>query len=455
MRHILAGAALAVLLLIALALALAWAPDRPVDDLKARWATPPSVFVPLQGMSVHLRDEGVAGDELPIVLLHGTSASLHTWDGWVDALAPTRRVIRVDLPGFGLTGPFPHDDYHVTRYVAFVLELLDSLEIPERDRRRQLVRRAARVGARRHRAGARRCAGPHRRGRLPDGAGVHPDRLPHRPYPFPAARGRPPAAAAHGRGERARRVRRPGAGDRRTCGPLLRAGAARGQPPRPRAAPRAGRQPRSARGAHRHPHAADPRPLGRQGPAHSAWHGGPLRAGHRRQPAGDLRGAGARAARGRPPRHRGGRPGLSRRVAGSDEFRARDDGHRRRRGHFPARAPGPPRLDLSRPRVLRGGEGSRVPHRLAARLSQQRRAECGRLPHAGFARRAARHRARGRRPAAQLLQCVPAPRGAPAGRRAGSLRQAYRLPVSPLDLCARWRPRRRAAPRRLPGPGDA
>jgi pimeloyl-ACP methyl ester carboxylesterase len=129
MRHILAGTALAVLLLIALVLALAWAPDRPVDDLKARWATPPSVFVPLQGMSVHLRDEGVAGDELPILLLHGTSASLHTWDGWVDALAPTRRVIRVDLPGFGLTGPFPHDDYHVTRYVAFVLELLDSLEI--------------------------------------------------------------------------------------------------------------------------------------------------------------------------------------------------------------------------------------------------------------------------------------------------------------------------------------
>jgi len=130
MRNILAGAALAVLLLLALVVGLAWAPDRPVDDLKARWATPPSVFVPLQGMNVHLRDEGVAGDDPPILLLHGTSASLHTWDGWVHALAPTRRVIRVDLPGFGLTGPFPHDDYHVTRYVAFVIELLDSLEVP-------------------------------------------------------------------------------------------------------------------------------------------------------------------------------------------------------------------------------------------------------------------------------------------------------------------------------------
>jgi pimeloyl-ACP methyl ester carboxylesterase len=130
MRTLLTGAALAAILLIVLVLGLAWAPDRPLDDLKERWAAPPSVFEPLQGMSVHLRDEGTAGDGLPILLLHGTSASLHTWDGWVEALAPTRRVIRVDLPGFGLTGPFPHDDYHVTRYVDFVIALLDRLEIP-------------------------------------------------------------------------------------------------------------------------------------------------------------------------------------------------------------------------------------------------------------------------------------------------------------------------------------
>lgn len=130
MRKFLAGIALAALLLVLLALAAAWAPDRPLAELKARWAKPPSVFVPLQGMSVHLRDEGVADDPLPILLLHGTSASLHAWDGWVDDLAGDRRVIRVDLPGFGLTGPFPHDSYHVTEYVTFVIALLDHLEIP-------------------------------------------------------------------------------------------------------------------------------------------------------------------------------------------------------------------------------------------------------------------------------------------------------------------------------------
>ena len=130
MRKLLTGAILAATLLIVFIIAVAWAPDRPVDALKARWAPPPSVFVPLQGMAVHLRDEGAADDPLPILLLHGTSASLHTWDGWVEALAPARRVIRVDLPAFGLTGPFPHDDYDVSLYVDFVIALLDSLDIP-------------------------------------------------------------------------------------------------------------------------------------------------------------------------------------------------------------------------------------------------------------------------------------------------------------------------------------
>jgi len=130
-RVVLAGLVLALLFLFALAIGLAWAPDRPLNDLKARWAPPPSRFVELQGIQVHLRDEGAPGRGPPIVLLHGTSASLHTWQGWADALTPHYRVIRVDLPGFGLTGPFPHDDYHVERYVEFVVELLDHLSIPE------------------------------------------------------------------------------------------------------------------------------------------------------------------------------------------------------------------------------------------------------------------------------------------------------------------------------------
>lgn len=123
------GLCLAMLLLVAVGVAMSWAPDRPVESLKARWAPEPSRFIALQGMQVHLRDEGPRDDPEPIVLLHGTSASLHTWDGWVDALKGQRRVIRVDLPGFGLTGPTPDHDYHLTRYTAFMGALFDELKL--------------------------------------------------------------------------------------------------------------------------------------------------------------------------------------------------------------------------------------------------------------------------------------------------------------------------------------
>jgi pimeloyl-ACP methyl ester carboxylesterase len=82
-------------------------------------------------MQVHVRDEGPRDDPIPIVLIHGTSASLHTWDGWVAALSPHRRVIRMDLPGFGLTGPAPDADYSMARYTGFMRDLLDLLKLNE------------------------------------------------------------------------------------------------------------------------------------------------------------------------------------------------------------------------------------------------------------------------------------------------------------------------------------
>ena len=122
---------LAFLAALVAALAWTWAPDRGVDTLKARWAPQPSHFVTLQDMQVHVRDEGPRDDPIPIVLIHGTSASLHTWDGWVAALSPHRRVIRMDLPGFGLTGPAPDADYSMARYTCFMLDLLDLLKLDQ------------------------------------------------------------------------------------------------------------------------------------------------------------------------------------------------------------------------------------------------------------------------------------------------------------------------------------
>ncbi len=120
-------------MLVALAglIHMSWAPDLPLAQLKARWAPEPSQFIELDGMSVHYRDQGPRTDAVPILLLHGTSASLHTWEGWADALKGERRVISVDLPGFGLTGPFPDGDYHIEHYVSFVTALLDKLGVQQ------------------------------------------------------------------------------------------------------------------------------------------------------------------------------------------------------------------------------------------------------------------------------------------------------------------------------------
>ncbi len=129
LARILAGLLLAILGLITLLVVAFWAPDRPLSELKARWAQPPSMFVEIAGMQVHLRDEGPRDDPSPIVLLHGTSASLHTWDGWTRALVGERRVIRLDLPGFGLTGPAPDENYTIANYVRFMTAALDRLGV--------------------------------------------------------------------------------------------------------------------------------------------------------------------------------------------------------------------------------------------------------------------------------------------------------------------------------------
>lgn len=122
-----------LLMASALALALARAPDRSVQSLVARWAPPPSQFIDLHGQLVHLRDEGPRDDPMPLVLVHGTSASLHTWEGWSAALRAQRRVITFDLPGFGLTGPFSGRyaswGYSGDELARFVLELLDELKL--------------------------------------------------------------------------------------------------------------------------------------------------------------------------------------------------------------------------------------------------------------------------------------------------------------------------------------
>lgn len=106
-----------------------WRSDIPIEVLKEKYADSSSRFVEVQGMQVHFRDEAEVPDSLPIVMLHGTGASLHTWDGWTKILKQKRRVIRLDLPAYGLTGANPSGDYSTQAYVSFLHAFLEKIGV--------------------------------------------------------------------------------------------------------------------------------------------------------------------------------------------------------------------------------------------------------------------------------------------------------------------------------------
>jgi pimeloyl-ACP methyl ester carboxylesterase len=117
-------AAIIVLLLILLLSMIR--PDIPVDHLKEHYADETSQFIPIDGMEVHLKDEG---DGPVLLLLHGMFASLHTWDLWTETLQHEYRIVRVDLPGFGLTGPNPRGDYSLQASMYLLESIRNELAI--------------------------------------------------------------------------------------------------------------------------------------------------------------------------------------------------------------------------------------------------------------------------------------------------------------------------------------
>ncbi|MHA8106980.1 alpha/beta fold hydrolase [Aquirufa sp. 5-AUSEE-100C1] len=103
--------------------------DRPLEELIPLYANKDSKFMPILGMKVHYRDEGIQSDSTPLILLHGMSSSLNTWDSVVIGLKDKKRVISLDLPGFGLTGPSPENAYNFDYYSKFIDSFTTRLKI--------------------------------------------------------------------------------------------------------------------------------------------------------------------------------------------------------------------------------------------------------------------------------------------------------------------------------------
>ncbi|MEM8695378.1 MAG: alpha/beta hydrolase [Pseudomonadota bacterium] len=121
--------ALILILLIGGVIAWFWTPDRDADELRALYANDASQFIELDnGLTVHVRDEGPR-DAPAILLVHGSSASLHTWEPWVASLSNEYRVVTYDQPGHGLTGPHPDGDYSTESFVGALAGVADALDL--------------------------------------------------------------------------------------------------------------------------------------------------------------------------------------------------------------------------------------------------------------------------------------------------------------------------------------
>jgi pimeloyl-ACP methyl ester carboxylesterase len=124
---------ISILVLLVLVFTVYGQKDIPIEKIKAKYGNTASRYLPLMGMQVHYRDEGNPADTSPLVLIHGTSSSLHTWDSLVSIMLASsnnkRRIIRFDLPAFGITGPNPENYYAGDYYVRFVDSFLKAMHI--------------------------------------------------------------------------------------------------------------------------------------------------------------------------------------------------------------------------------------------------------------------------------------------------------------------------------------
>ncbi len=100
--------------------------DIPVEELEKQYFTPESRYVQLHDAKVHVR---IRGNGPHLFLIHGSLASLHTWQAWEDTLSTKFTTVSLDLPSHGLTGPSHSENYTINNFERLVFELADSLDV--------------------------------------------------------------------------------------------------------------------------------------------------------------------------------------------------------------------------------------------------------------------------------------------------------------------------------------
>ena len=106
-------------------------PDSDAAAMQDKYGgTAPTFVATADGMSIHYRDQGCRNCPA-ILLLHGSNASLQTFEPLVDILKGRYRVISYDQPGHGLTGPHPRDDYSAQGMFDALDAVIDATDVEQ------------------------------------------------------------------------------------------------------------------------------------------------------------------------------------------------------------------------------------------------------------------------------------------------------------------------------------
>lgn len=100
------------------------------ESLERQYTNEHSAFVHVGDARIHYREEGNP-DGQTLLLIHGTYSSLHTWDEWVEILGDEFHIVRLDMPGFGLTGPRKEGEHSLGYLVDVVGEFCDEVGLSD------------------------------------------------------------------------------------------------------------------------------------------------------------------------------------------------------------------------------------------------------------------------------------------------------------------------------------
>lgn len=94
------------------------------------WTPGQIQHVVVDGVDIAYVDEGTASDRTPLVFVHGLSSWMGFWEHQVPALGSDRRVLALDLPGYGASGR-PDAPYSPPWYADVLAGWMDAVGLEQ------------------------------------------------------------------------------------------------------------------------------------------------------------------------------------------------------------------------------------------------------------------------------------------------------------------------------------